>query len=290
MSDLLVQFTGLVVLLIGLGLGYWRWVRSRPALTIQSKLLLILFVATLIGGVVGGLGWWFDDPRSFSWNLPPLASRMLAVAGWAFAFVSFYALQRPVPRRLCLTLWMLIAYFVPLVLAIPVFHLNRFDFSAPITYAFFILVAIITVLTLWNMFKQPVIAEPEAKDTTPASQYTRVWLLIVAVVMALWGVALFVTDAGPSPLIWVWPGDLLTSRLISVMLLAIAIGAVYGSGTHDTSKAMLWVLVIYGAGVTVANLWNALANKPVMFSYVIVFGLIAIISALLLVIDRRTQT
>ena len=35
----------------------------------------------------------------------------------------------------------------------------------------------------------------------------------------------WVTDSGPVPFVWVWPGDLLTSRLIGVMLLTIAVGA-----------------------------------------------------------------
>ena len=80
---------------------------------------------------------------------------------------------------------------------------------------------------------------------------------------ALWGLALFVTDDGPWGLIWVWPGDLLTSRLIAVMLLTIASGAVYALRYADVSRVMLGVIAVYGFGVMLANLWNILANLPV---------------------------
>jgi len=289
LPDLAVQFLGFVALCVGVGWGYWHWLHSRPALGSHNKLLLILFVGTLVGGLIGSTGWWIRDPRSFSWLLPPLASRMLAAAGWSFAFAAFSALQHPVYRRVRLALWMLTTYFVPLAFAIVFFHMNRFNFAAPITYVFFIIVTVITVLALWFLFRQPRIDAGEPKDTAPANVLTRSWLIVVAAVMAVWGAALFLTDAGPSDLIWVWPGDLLSSRLISVMLLTIAVGALYGAGFADTAQIMLCILIIYGAGVTVANLWNALSNRPIKVSYVTVFAVIAFVSAALLIRTRRDR-
>jgi hypothetical protein len=87
-------------------------------------------------------------------------------------------------------------------------------------------------------------------------------------------------------LIWVWPGDLLTSRLIAVMLLTIAVGAVYDLRYADVSKVMLGVIAVYGFGVMVANLWNILANKPVNPSYVAAFGIMFLVSATLLIAER----
>jgi hypothetical protein len=60
----------------------------------------------------------------------------------------------------------------------------------------------------------------------------------------------------------VWPGDILTSRLIAVMLLTIAVGAVYALRYADVSRVMLGVIAVYGFGVMLANLWNILAAKP----------------------------
>jgi hypothetical protein len=268
------------------GWGYRRWIRPREVGT-QGKGMLLLTIVTLVGGLVGSTGWWIDDPRSFSWDLPPLASRMLASAGWAFGVATIAALQRPVPRRMRLVMLMLAAYLAPLLVAIPLFHLDRFDPAAPITYAFFALVLPMTVAALWYLFQQPVIISDEPTDSLPPTPLVGAWLGLVAAVTAFWGLALFITDNGPSGLIWAWPGDLLTSRLIAVMLLTLAIGAVYALRYADVSRVMLGVIAVYGFGVTLANLWNILVSKPVKPSYVAAFGIMFLVSATLLIAERQ---
>src|SRR5918998_3201421 len=286
MDGLLVQFLGLFVLLGIVGWGYRRWIRPREVGT-QGKGMLLLTIVTLVGGLVGSTGWWIDDPRSFSWDLPPLASRMLASAGWAFGVATIAAIQRPVPRRTQLVMLMLAAYLAPLLLTIPLFHLDRFDPAAPITYAFFALVLPMTVAALWYLFQQPVIISDEPTDSLPPTPLVGAWLGLVAAVTAFWGLALFITDNGPSGLIWAWPGDLLTSRLIAVMLLTLAIGAVYALRYADVSRVMLGVIAVYGFGVTLANLWNILVSKPVNPSYVAAFGIMFLVSATLLMVERQ---
>jgi hypothetical protein len=91
--------------------------------------------------------------------------------------------------------------------------------------------------------------------------------------------ALFLTDSGPSALIWVWPGDLLTSRLIAVMLWTVAGAAVYSIRSQDALPVTLAVLVVYGISVIVANLWNMAALKPL---YIFFFAVLAIGSGILL--------
>jgi hypothetical protein len=280
-SDVLIQFLGLLALLGALTWGYSRWVRTHKT-TISGKLLLELHVLTFFGGVIGSTGWWFDIHSSFPWDLPPLASRMLAAAGWAFGVATWMALQRPIRRRVRLALLMLAVYLTPLLIVIPLFHLDRFNFSEPISVAFFILVLLLIVPTLWFLFRQPVILPDEAQDAVPANPAVSGWLGLVAIVTALWGVALFVTDNGPSNLIWVWPGDLVTSRLIGVMLLTIAAGAIYSLRYADTARMMLGVTVIYGFGLALASLWNALLGNPIKLSYAVVFGVIFVISGVLL--------
>jgi hypothetical protein len=219
--------------------------------------------------------------------LPPVASRMLASAGWAFGVATIAALRRPVPRRMRLVMLMLAAYLAPLLLTIPLFHLDRFDPSAPITYGFFALVLCITVAALWYLFQQPVIVPDEPADSLSSTSLVGRWLGFVAAVTALWGLALFITDNGPSGLIWAWPGDLLTSRLIGVMLLTIAVGAIYALRYANVSRVMLGVIAVYGFGVTLANLWNILASLPVNPSYVAAFGIMFLVSAALLIAERQ---
>jgi hypothetical protein len=274
-------------LLGGAALGYRRWIRPRrAALTAPALGLLALLVLTCVGGFLGSPFWWLNAPQSFVWELPPLAARMLASAGWTFAVACFFVLERPTPRRVRLALVMLNVYLAPLVVAVLLFHLNRFDFAAPITYGFFTLAGGIVLAAVWYLFRQPIITSDEARDASPSTALMKVWLGLVAAVMAAWGVALFITDNGPLPLIWVWPGDLLTSRLIAVMLWAIAAGAAFALVRADTARLMLGVTLTYGAGVALASAWNALAGKPIQISYFIAFGVLGLVSATGLAIKR----
>ena len=285
MDGLLVQFLGLFALLGLAAWGYRHWISTRQ-IGIQGRGMLLLCVVTLVGGLLGSTGWWIDDPRSFSWDLPPLASRMLASAGWAFGVATLAALHRPVPRRTRLVMLMLAIYLAPLLVSAPLFHLDRFDPTAPITYVFFALVLTMTVAALWYLFEEPVIVPDEPPDSLAPTALLSGWLGLVAAVTASWGLALFVTDNGPSGLIWLWSGDLLTSRLIAVMLLTIAVGALYALRYADVSRVMLGVIGVYGFGIMLANLWNILANKPVIPSYVAAFGIMFLVSATLLIAER----
>lgn len=288
MDTIIIQLLGLFALFAAVAGGYWRWVRPHPSLHWQAKGVLLLLILTMAGGLIGSTGWWIDEPRAFSWDLPPLASRMLAAAGWAFGAATFMALQRPTGRRMRLVLLMLAVYLIPLAVAIVLFHRDRFDPAAPITYAFFIIVTGIVVPTVWYLVR-PVFVLKDGVPL-PIAGWVRGWLISTIVVTALWGVALFVTDNGALSLIWVWPGDLLTSRLIAVMLLTIATAAFYSLRDGDTARMTLVVLVVYGLGAALANLWSATAGKPIQPLYVLVFGVIGIMSLVLLMRRNTLST
>ncbi|MCP4139714.1 MAG: hypothetical protein GY755_05390 [Chloroflexi bacterium] len=283
MLNFLIQVFGLVLLIAGVYIGYLRWIKPhQDSLSVQGRGLLFLIVLTLMGGFVGSPFWWMDEARSFSWDLPPLASRMLAAAGWSFVVVSFLALQRPTFKRVRLVLMLLFVYLTPLALAIILFHLDRFDPTAPIVYAFFAIVVLMVTSTMYYLLKQPTIIPDEIRDEAPSSPLIRYWLATVALICTLWGTALFLTDNGPSRFIWVWVGDLLSSRLIGVMLLAIAVGAITSFRYADVANLMMITLSTYGIGLALASLWNMVAGKPVPVSYLSVFGGMALISVLLL--------
>jgi hypothetical protein len=287
MTDLLVQFIGTVALLIAVGWGYWRWVRPHESrIDNQGKGLLLLLLLTMMGGLLGGIGWWMDDPRAFPWDLPPVASRLLASAGWAFAVVTAIALQRPVFRRVRLILVMLFTYLIPLLLVIVLFHLDRFNFSAPITIGFFVTVTLLVVPTLWYLYQQPQIIPDEIHDSTRASETVQRWLTAVGILTILWGIALFRSDEGVIPLIWAWQGDPLTTRLIAAMLLTIAVGTGYGNRHEARSHMMLAVIVVYGLGIVTANLWNLLEGKPLNIAYTGIFAALSLVSAGLLFLER----
>jgi len=264
--------------------GYYTWIRPIAArLTRAGKLLLMLVILTLAGGFIGAFSWWFNIPGAFGWALPPLAGRMLASAGWSFAFVSWIALQRPTWRRLRLILWMLAIYLTPLLVLLLVFHLNRLDFTQPITYPFLAVALVLPGGAIGFLIRQPVVLPDTPQDLVPASQLSRAWLGLVAAISAAWSLALFFTDHGPSNGVWAWPGDLLTSRLIAVMLFTIAIAGIYSLARFDTARIMSGVTLIYGLGLALASAWNILAGKPVNLLYLVVFGLIALGSAIVLI-------
>lgn len=283
MQSILVNALGALLLFTALGIGYWRWISPRRAsLDWQGRGLLLLLLLTLAGGLIGAPAWWANQPHAFSWRLPPLAGRMLAAAAWAFVVACVGALQKPSRRRVRLVLLLLAVYLVPLIPTIILFHLDRFDPGALITYEFFALVLGMSTASIWYLVRQPDIADAP-QDDERADLLHELWLGTVAVITCVWGVALFLTDSGPSSLIWVWPSDLLTSRLIAVMLLAIGVGAGTSLRFASPARLMLAVLVTYGLGVALANLWSAFLGKPISMSYLLAFGAIAVGSAALLV-------
>jgi hypothetical protein len=286
--DLLFQISGLVLLIGSLALGYRRWVAPHRALDMQQRGVLLLLIVTLAGGFIGSPVWWIDDPRAFSWDLPPLAGRMLAAAGWSFVALCLAALNRPVPGRIRLALIMLAVYLAPLAIAILLWHRDRFDPRAPITYAFFAIVAALLIPNLWFLFRPPRPIEPAPPRVPPGRIQTR-WLEVVALITGVWGVALFLTDRGPSPLIWAWPGDLLTSRLIAVMLLTIMAGALVSRRDMDLARVVLRATIVYALALCVASVWGLLLGQPARPAYAITFAAIALGSALVLAARAPVQ-
>jgi hypothetical protein len=244
-------------------------------------------VLTMMGALVGSPFWWADDERSFSWNTPPLASRMLAAAGWSFVVVSYLALRRPSHRRLRLVLILLFVYLFPLTIAILLLHLDRFDQSAPITYGFFAIVVLMDVATAWYLVRQPMILQDQPQDREPTGRIVRLWMLFVAGLLGLWGLALFLSNDGPIPVVWVWSYDMLSTRLIGVMLLAIASGLLYSFRHRDVARVMLATLVAYGVGLATASVWSLRDGSPLPTSYFVVFSLVSVISLLVLATDNK---
>lgn len=286
MLNLFLDLVALLALLVALFLGYLRWVRPRQStLGVQSTGLMLLLVTTFMGGLLGAPFWWLDLAPSFAWDLPPLASRMLGAAALSFAVVSLLALRAPRRGPVRLVLVLLVVYLAPLVVAALLWHRDRFDYAAPITYGFFLIAGSMTIASLWYWLRQP-ICMPDLALPGPPSAAATLWLCALGAVAGLWGLALFVTDKGPLPFIWAWPGDLLSSRLIGVMLVALAIGALISVREAATARLMLWMSLTYGAGLALASLLNMVNGRPVRMSYVVVFGLAALGSGLLLWLER----
>lgn len=285
--DNLLQLFGLILLVVGMSIGYWFGVRPHKAtLTPQGYGLLMLVVATMIGGFIGSPFWWADQPLSFSWDLPPLASRMLAAAGWSFFATALMALRRPTDYRLRLMLILLLTYLAPLALLIFLFHLPQFDFTQPITYIFFAIVFAMIIASVGYLRHQPTIIDAQKRDTEAPVVVIQVWLWIVASITFVWGAALIITANGPIGLIWVWPSDLLSSRLIGVMLLTLTVGSFYAQRYADTARMMLVMILVYSLGITLAGMWNLWLAMPIQPLYIAIFSSILIVTTVLWTSDR----
>jgi hypothetical protein len=169
-------------------------------------------------------------------------------------------------------------YLAPLALAIVLWHRDRFDPRAPITYAFFAIVAALLAPAFWFLVRSPRPIPGYPDDPRPPSPALARWLDVVALITGAWGLALFVTDRGFSPLIWAWPGDLLTSRLIAVMLLTIATGAIISRTRADLARVTLLATIVYGLGLGAASLWGLVLGQPLRPAYAVVFICVAAVS------------
>jgi len=276
----------LLLVVTCMAISYRLWIAPLEArLNPMSKGLLLLVGLTLAGGFLGAPLWWLDKERAFAWNLPPLAARMLASAGWAFALASALTLRQPTQQRLKVHLLMLFVYLAPLAAAIVAMHLDRFDADEPVVWGFFPLVILMTICSLYFLLRTP--TAPVTGDPSAPLPATAAWLTAVAVLTALWGAALFLTDDGFSDDIWVWQGDLLTSELIGVMLLTIAIGSAWSLRSREAALTVLATAATYGFGVVVANVWSSFQDKPVRESYVVAFAIIGLGSLALLALEAR---
>ncbi len=285
----------LVLLALGMLFGWHRWVRPNATeLDFQAKGMLALAILAAAGGLIGSPFWWLGYRESFSWQLPPLASRMLAAAGISFAVVGWLALERMQQRLIHLYIVLIAVYLAPLVVAIGLLHLDRFDWAAPITYGFFLIAGGMTIAALWHLIRRTALGPAEvtsrAGEDRPAPTAVRLWMWAIATIAGLWGVALFVLPNGPWPQIWVWAQDPLTSRLIATMLLTLSAGAIFATSSRESAKLTLWMLVTYGIGVAAAGLMNQVAGKPVPVTYVTTFGIMALISLVLLMRLRYIAT
>ena len=288
--DIAVLATAIAVLAMIEWWGIRRWVQPHEPLSSNARLAMMLVILTMAGGFIGAFSWWADVQGGFAWDVPPLASRFLASAGWSFAFAAWMAVTLPTDRRLRLVLLMLFVYLAPLAVALLVLHLDRLDFAAPITYPFLAVVALLVVGPLIGLVRPPSVMPLSSVDEERASPLVRTWLVAVAAVTGAWSVALFAADTGPTSAIWVWPGDGLSSRLIGAMLLTISLAGLYAAPRRDTARIMTGVTLVYGIGLAVGSAWNAMAGKPVPVTYLLAFASIAAGSLLVLARDRATRT
>lgn len=277
MSDAGWFAVAVVLLLACLAAGFRYWGSRDLGLAGPGWAAKFVLISTTIGGLLGAPFWWLDLPPSFAWDLPPVASRMLAAAAFAFGVTGLMMLQRPSPARTRLYLILIVTYLVPLAVVAVLFHLDRFDFTVPVTYGFFSVVIILSIGALLALSRPAGAATPD-----PPSASVAVWLYVGGILLGLWGIALFLVPTTAFPLVFNWAKDPLSSRLIAAMLFTIATALLLSR--HDAGRARLALVFAgtYGVGVVAACLMNVAAGLPVPPLYAGGFALVAVVSLFLL--------
>ncbi|MCK0169477.1 hypothetical protein MWU53_00230 [Aliiroseovarius sp. S1123] len=295
MTSFVWQIVGMVLLFGTVWLGNFLWrhrLGHRPSRV--EALAAFVLLGTLAGGFWGAFAWWQNLPYAFSWPLPGLAARMLAAAGWSFALASALALWRPYPTHLRLVLLMLWVYLAPLTAAILTQHLDRFDFTREVTVAFFIIVVLLLVTSSFSLLALP---RQDLGTEEPPNSLSSWALGLIGAVAGLWAVTLFLKPDGPWPLIWPWPGDALTTRLIASMFLTIAVGAIAARPDQQLGRTVFWTTITYGVGVVIAGVAHVMTAEPSPMgysdvtwpkSYMTVWGVLGAIAAVALVGSWRS--
>lgn len=280
MSGLGWQVIGLALLIGGVALGEWVLQRrdGRARDVVAERIVLL----TLAGGFLGAPFWWRGDRDAFAWILPPLAGRMLAAAGWAFAVACLLALRKPGAAHFRLIGAMLAIYLGPLTVAILVMHLDRFDPARAVTWGFFGIV----ILLLAGSVRLIMSRQMLTPDTVP-SGVLRWALAALGSATGVWGLVLFIWPQGPVSALWLWPTDALTSRLIASMFLTVAFASWMASASARLSVTVMVVVIVYGFGVCLAGIANLLADKPLPVAYLAFWAMAAVAAAVSLAASPR---
>ena len=273
-----VQLIGLVVLVLGTALGEVL-LQRRMALAGAAREARFLAVIAGVGGLVGVTVWWQNPDYAFAWALPPVAARFLAVAGVAFGAVALRAAWIGTIGHLRMIAAMLLVYLGPLAAAILLLHLDRFNPSAAITYAFFAIVLTMVILSMRALLRPP----DEVRGLTSGM------LGLGGFLAGLWGLVLFLWPAGPWPVLWPWPQDPLTTRLIAAMFLTVAAACHFAEGPAERRTAYILCL-LYGAGIGVVVSLALLAGKPASLAYLIFWALVMVAAVRGLVSERAVSS
>jgi hypothetical protein len=189
---------------------------------------------------------------------------------------------------------MLWVYLAPLTLAILTQHLDRFDFSREVTVAFFAIVTFLLVASSFALLALPRKVPETDLRLNSLSSWT---LRLIGGVAGFWAVALFLKPDGPWPLIWPWPSDPLTTRLIASMFLSISVGAIAARANHQLGRTVFWATMAYGVGVVIAGFAHVMTDEPTSVgysvarlpkSYMIVWGALGTTAAVALIGSWRS--
>jgi hypothetical protein len=175
-----------------------------------------------------------DTDRFFSWTIdPPLTAAFMGAAYWAaMVLLAWAACQQSWARaRTALPPVFTIAV---LLLAATLIHLDRFhhDLFGRFWEAVYVIVVPLLAYLIWSELR---LLGPMWRGDRPLPAWLRVALSIQALVMAGFGVALFVAPVGAASL-WPWALTPLTGRAVAAFLIGFAVAAAFAAAENDIER------------------------------------------------------
>lgn len=258
----------------------------------------MLVVASALVFIVGIQLFVFTEQtdRFFAWTIQsPLTAAFLGGGYWASFVLEWSAARKSTwaHARIAVPAVLL---FTTLTLVVTLLHLDRFHFAAPsmitrgATWAWLVVYAVVPILMgalLIVQLRQPGGDPPR---TAPIPNWTRVALLVQAIVWLPLGTALLIVPQATSSL-WPWALTPLTARAIGAWLVSLGVAAVHATRENDWRRVSSAALsyAMFGMLQLIALVrypgemqWNSLAAWMYMLFVlaILLFGVYGVQQAL----------
>ena len=188
MTDAAWFAIALVLLLACLALGFRRWGGRDLGPSGAGAVAKFVLISTTVGGLLGAPFWWLDLPPSFAWDLPPVASRMLAAAALAFGLAGLIVLERPSEART--RLYLIADRRLPRAAGAGRRCCCTSTASISPRRSPTASSRVVIVLSVGSLMA---LARPSGARRLPHCRGppVRLWLHVAGIVLAVWGIALF---------------------------------------------------------------------------------------------------
>lgn len=177
----------------------------------------------------------------FAWTIgSAMTAAFLGGAYWSSGILELMASREKVWARARIAV-PAVLLFTMLTLVVTLVHIENFHFDAPAwhtvagTWAWLIVYAVVPLIMGWLLVKQRTLTGGEPLRAVPLPRWTRVLLVIQAVIMLLIGTGLLSLPLAVAT-IWPWELTALTGRAIGAWLISIGVIAAHAVYENDWER------------------------------------------------------
>lgn len=177
----------------------------------------------------------------FAWTIgSALTAAFLGGAYWSSGVLELMASREKVWARARIAVPAVLLFTV-LTLVVTLVHIENFHFDAPAwhtvagTWAWLIVYAVVPLIMGWLLIRQGTLTGGEPPRAALLPKWTRVVLVIQAVIMLPIGAGLFFFPLAVAP-IWPWGLTALTGRAIGAWLFSIGVIAAHAAYENDWGR------------------------------------------------------